>query len=116
MWAGLAQRQWPELELMYAIPNGARTSITVAKRLKAEGLRKGMLDVHLPVARRGYIGLWIEMKVKGNKLTPEQERKADLLRLNGHLVVTCYSGGEAIDAVRGYLDVSTEKFWTAEGA
>lgn len=52
-WARLAACKWPELALLYHIPNeGKRTAITGA-RLKSMGLKSGVPDVCLPVARAG---------------------------------------------------------------
>lgn len=69
--------------LIFAIPNGGHRSISTAKRLKAEGVVSGIPDLHVPAWR-----LWIEMKrVKGGKLSTEQE--ATILHLEGlgHKVV-----------------------------
>lgn len=115
-WAGLSQRQWPELELLYAIPNGGRRGKFEAARLKAEGVKAGMLDLHLPVPRQGFIGLWIEMKAGKNKPTPEQLRKTELLRAHGHKVVVCYSSDAAIKELREYLSTGTLFCNASEGA
>jgi len=61
--------------LIYAIPNGEHRAISVAKKLRAEGVVPGMPDLHVPEWR-----LWIEMKrTKGGRLSEEQ--KAIHLRL-----------------------------------
>lgn len=49
--AELAAHRYPELRLLFAVPNGARTSQAVAGKLKAEGLKKGVPDLVLPTAR-----------------------------------------------------------------
>lgn len=93
----------PELGLIYAIPNGARTSMSVAVRLKAEGLRSGVPDLHLPVARGSFIGWWCEMKYGRNKPSPEQEWWMDALTEQGHRVVVCYTAEAAMDEALAYL-------------
>ena len=48
-WAGYSLGLHPELKLMYHIPNGGKRNITTARRLKAEGVKAGVPDIHLPV-------------------------------------------------------------------
>jgi hypothetical protein len=69
--------------LIFAIPNGGHRAISTAKRLKAEGVVSGIPDLHVPAWR-----LWIEMKrVKGGKLSAEQEAMILHLEGLGHKVV-----------------------------
>jgi hypothetical protein len=49
------------LKLMYAIPNQIPNPV-VAARMKAEGVKSGVPDIFLPVARYGKYGLYIELK------------------------------------------------------
>ena len=58
-----ASGKYPELELMYAIPNGGKRHIHTAVVLKQTGVKSGVPDIFLPV-RRGKHGLFIEMKRK----------------------------------------------------
>ena len=52
----------PELNWLFAIPNGGlRDKITAAK-LKHEGVKPGVPDLMLPWPCRAYAGLFIEMK------------------------------------------------------
>src|SRR5262245_32523350 len=66
MWAWDHRDEFPELQSMFAIPNGSERAKPVAARLKAEGVKAGVSDVFLPlpiVHNSGmYAGLWIEMK------------------------------------------------------
>ena len=86
-----------------AIPNGGQRHITVAAKLKAEGVRKGVLDIHLPVARGGANGLWIEMKAGYNNLTEEQSVEVSQLLADGFAVAVCWDTLKAIDLTRRYL-------------
>lgn len=53
---------------MFSIPNGAHYAgnktkrIAQSKKLKREGLKPGVSDIFLMVARGGYHGLFIELK------------------------------------------------------
>ena len=102
-WAGIQGGVYPELRLMYHIPNEGKRSLAMGARMKAEGLRKGVPDIHLPVARNGYHGLFIEMKRKGGR--PEEEQIAWLneLRKNGHVAEVCYGTDDAIQVIIRYL-------------
>uniref|UniRef100_A0A6M3L1H9 Putative VRR-NUC domain-containing protein n=1 Tax=viral metagenome TaxID=1070528 RepID=A0A6M3L1H9_9ZZZZ len=102
-WASLAEAQYPELEMMYAIPNGGKRHVTTARKLKAEGVKAGVLDINLDVARGGYHGLRIEMKFGKNKLSPYQEWWKNQYDANGYCVVVCYSCIEAQEAILNYI-------------
>ena len=95
--------EYPELALLFAIPMGGKRPISVAKRMKAEGAKKGMLDLVLPVARQGYHGLYLELKVKGGRLSKEQKWWIEKLREQGYRVEVCYSCDAAWDVVIDYL-------------
>lgn len=99
----------PELSLLYAIPNGGKRSIYVARKMKAEGVMPGVPDLHLPVARRGYIGLFIEMKFGRNRQTDEQKHWFEQLSAQGHYCKVCYSAQEAIDVLSWYVGLSESK-------
>ena len=90
--------------LIYAIPNGSQRNIIVATKLKAEGVTSGIPDLHIPIAKNGYHGLYIEMKTGKNKPTENQLTIMDKLRNEGHKCVVCYSLDEFMKEVKTYLD------------
>lgn len=96
-------RWHPVARRAYAIPNGGLRDVRVAVKLRREGLRAGVLDVHLPVACGGAHGLYIEFKAGSNKLTAEQAIEADTLVRDGFTVLTCWSADVAIEATQQYL-------------
>ena len=103
-WAAAMRATLPDLDLPYAIPNGARTTMGMAKKLKAEGVKTGVPDLCLPVARGGYHALYIEMKrQKLGQLSPAQRRWAELLRSQGNLVVVAKGADRATELLRAYL-------------
>lgn len=91
------------LAYLYAIPNGTRSSIHVAKRMKREGVRKGVSDLHLPVPVGGWAGLWIEMKAPGKSPTPAQRDWLLAMQRVGHFSAVCHHAGEAILLLTNYL-------------
>lgn len=61
-WAAMMEWKYPQLRRLYHIPNGGKRTKAEAGIFKAMGVKSGVPDVHLPVARGGYHGLYIEMK------------------------------------------------------
>ena len=102
-WAEFAKNKYPELDLMYHVPNEGKRSAAMGARLKAEGLKAGVPDVCLPTAHGGYIGLYIEMKVKPNKPTEQQTQWLRDLRGAGHFTAVCYTWEEAKDLIEEYI-------------
>ncbi len=102
-WARMTAGTWPELELLHAIPMGGARHPATGKKLKAEGARKGVPDLCLPVARHDYHGLYIEMKVKGRYPTKEQKWWLDKLTEQGYQAVVCHGFAQAVDVITEYL-------------
>lgn len=111
MWASLPEQQarFPELKLMFAIPNGGERNKIVATRLKAEGVRSGVPDIFLPVPRHGRAGLFIEMKrpksdnkAKG-RVSSKQVEWADELREQNFGVFLAEGWEAARDVIILYL-------------
>lgn len=58
---------------IFAIPNGGKRNVIVAKKLKAEGVTSGVWDIFVTIPNLTKHGLYIESKDMKNKLTPKQE-------------------------------------------
>jgi hypothetical protein len=102
-WCSLHIKQAPELELIFAIPSGGHRHKKTAGKLKAEGVKAGVPDLFLPVARLGFHGLWIEMKVKGGRIRPVQFWWLEQLVEQGYMHQVCWSFEEARDLLMAYL-------------
>lgn len=104
-WAAVSTAVWPELRWLFAIPNGGMRDKRTAAMLATEGVRAGVPDMFLPVARGGEHGLWLELKRAdhSNHPTPEQGAWLSALRAAGYRAVVCYGAGEAIAALMDYL-------------
>ena len=117
-WAAENEEEHPELRNLFAVPNGAKVPYTRNRRgrafspqrveLVAEGLRRGVPDIMLAVMRRGndgrtWGGLFVEMKRKPNKPTPEQEEWIARLRASGYMAVVCYGAADAQQCIMAYL-------------
>jgi len=105
-WAKENESKWPELKLLYAIPNGYNKSMASAIKAKKEGLRAGIPDLCLPVARGPFIGLYIEMKKKKGVISPAQQGLIELLKQNKHQVYVARSAIDAIAVIKTYMWMS----------
>lgn len=103
-WAKMQSGKYPELELMYHIPNEGKRSRITGRRMVAEGMKKGVPDICLPVARGGSHGLYIELKrTKDWKITQEQENWMRDLMGQGYEVALCIGWEKAADVILNYL-------------
>lgn len=96
--------RYPGLQLMFAIPNGGERNRGVAAQLRAEGVKAGVLDIFLPVARGGFHGLFIEMKVGNNQASTKQLEFATEVSYQGFCTMLCYSWEEAAESIKKYYD------------
>ena len=102
-WARWAEAARPELALLFAVPNGGRRDKVTAARLKAEGVRAGVPDIWLPVARGGYHGLVIELKTEAGRPTPEQKAWLAALEAQGWQALVCRGATATVRAIENYL-------------
>jgi hypothetical protein len=86
--------------LAFAIPNGGHRHIAVARKLKSEGVKPGVPDIFIA---DGKPGIFLEMKVKPNKLTEKQAEMLKTLKSKGYKTAVCYSFEEAKQAAEYYL-------------
>jgi hypothetical protein len=97
-------RKYPELKYMYATLNGVRVQPGLRRKLKKQGLTKGVPDIDLPVNNKYYTGLHIELKrLKGGTASPEQKAFLQFLANQGRLAVVCKGHKAAIKTIKDYL-------------
>lgn len=112
-WAEFHQRYCPELALLNGSLNGVRLTIGQAVKAKKQGMKKGFPDIQLPVARGGYHGLFIELKIKPYrnhknkvvypKISNEQKWWIEELTKQGYRAVVCKGFDAAVNEIEGYL-------------
>lgn len=107
-WAAWQANLHPELDLLYHVPNEGKRTKAAGGKQKAMGLRRGVPDLCLPVARNGAHGLYIEMKVNRNKPTKDQLWWHEQLMKQGYQVAVCYSCEAAAKEIMLYLTGSEE--------
>lgn len=120
---------YPELALMHAIPNGGYRRGSEASKLKAEGVKSGVLDTFLPVPKEytvpgegaadgqawkaWYMGLYVEFKEPKRRnhaeggMSDAQVEFADAVRAQGYCARVAYTWYEAANVVMLYYGVDT---------
>ena len=94
-WAARMQARYPELQLLHAIPNGGARHAAVGAKLKRTGVKRGVPDICLPVARHG-------------RVSAEQAAWMDALVREGYHCALCCSWDAARDVIQRYLSEEAE--------
>lgn len=105
-WWDYAYRSYgvSDKEALFHIPNqGAHGSPITGMHLKRMGVRKGMNDYMLCVPRNGFNGLFLEIKAKSGKTSPEQLKIHAMHKGNGYAVEVAKSFDEAQKVIHNYL-------------
>ena len=95
--------EYPQLKLAFAIPNGGLRNKVTAGKLKAQGVKAGVFDIFLPVARGGYHGCWLEMKVGNNTLSQNQVKFLAEVRGQGYASGVAYTWEGGLHLLQRYL-------------
>ena len=103
-WAAMMEGRIPELRLMHHCPNGGSRNAIEAHNLRLQGVKPGIPDIFLPVARGGFHGLYIEMKRRtGGRVSVEQKKMLLALQGQGYKAEACRGWEEAKDTICEYL-------------
>ena len=115
-WAALPETvvAYPELKWLFAIPNGGLRNPVTANRLKATGVKRGVMDNCLLVRRGEYAALWIELKRpksisltgkrrQAGKVSEDQQPWLNQARSQGHAACSCIGWEAARDMIISYL-------------
>lgn len=93
----------PRLAAVFHPANGGKRNLIEAVKFKRMGVRAGVLDIVVPIPVQPYHGLFVELKIKPNKLTDKQNEYAGLVRGLGYMVSIAWSGQEAVNILNDYL-------------
>ena len=107
-WATFYAKDFPELDLLHHIPNGGSRNQLEAANLKRQGVKAGVPDLCLPVAKNGKHGLYVEMKWGKNTTTDNQEWWLEQLTQQGYKTAVCYSAEAALATITKYLGIWEE--------
>lgn len=97
--------RWSGITGIFAIPNGGMRNKIVAVKLKAEGVEPGIPDIFCAKARKGYHGLFIEMKRTdgGKGLSDNQKQWFRTLTAEGYLCRQANGAASAWEILTDYL-------------
>ncbi|HEY0287250.1 MAG TPA: VRR-NUC domain-containing protein [Pseudomonas sp.] len=93
-------------KLIYHVPNGGHRHVLVAIKLKEQGVKAGVPDLVLPMARGGYFGLYIEFKAQppyDAAVSPDQDAYLHMLTEQGYLAIVCRGRVDAVTTIRDYM-------------
>jgi len=107
-WIELMRPAHPILEWIIHVPNGGKRPRGAAGRLKAMGVKPGVLDILLPLPFNGWAGLGIEMKVGSNKTTAQQDDWLQVLQASGYYTAVCYTLEDFMAHVNRFLTITCQ--------
>lgn len=91
--------------LVFHPANGGFRRYEEAQKLKRMGVEPGVPDLVIPIARKGYHGLYIEVKrQRGGVLSDAQKWWGEKLTEEGYLWVVAKGAEEVKRIVRDYLE------------
>jgi hypothetical protein len=105
----MALWQWAMLnpicrEYLIHIANERKCDPRFGKELKDQGVRKGVSDYFLPYPRKGYYGLWIELKRRqGGNVQKEQIEWLQKMKGVGFAAYIVHGWEEAKKIIEDYL-------------
>jgi hypothetical protein len=102
----IAFRHPTAFKLIYHVPNGGHRHKAVAVKLKEQGVKAGIPDLVLPMARGGYFGLYIEFKATppfDAAVSPSQDSYLHALTEQGYLAIVCRGHFDAMEQLCAYL-------------
>ena len=92
-------------DVFFHVPNGGARHPAVGAKLKKQGVKKGIPDCVLAVARGVYHGLYLELKRKGEKPNEHQVRKIGALIKQGYYVKVSDNIDDAQKIIAEYLEL-----------
>lgn len=96
----------PYRKHVFAIPNEGRRSVTMGALMKKAGLRPGCSDIFVAVARKGYHGLFLELKYGKNTARPSQMAFLVDMALQGYATTVQTGADNAINYIADYLGIN----------
>lgn len=97
--------KYPKTQLLFAIPNGGLRDKIVAAKLKATGVKAGVPDMFLPVARGDFHGLFVELKKDQKQTTSStQDIWMNELQAEGYECLVCFGWVHTVETIIRYLE------------
>ena len=90
---------------MFSIPNEGQRSVGMAYKLKKSGMLPGVSDLFFMRGNAEHKGLFIELKVPGNKPTQLQLNFIALANAEGYKALVCYGLNDAISTIKDFYQL-----------
>jgi hypothetical protein len=91
--------------LVIHIPNEGRRSERYGRLLRDMGMRAGVSDLFICMAKHGFHGAWIELKSARGRISTEQALFQLDMANQGYFTMVCYSIDEAIKTISWYTGI-----------
>ena len=91
------------LPFFWSIDHGELRNLRVAMKLKAKGVKGGIADCLFLKKYKDHPCLWIELKVKNRKLSPNQKIFFNQTKACGMKSVVCRTLEGFIDEINNYI-------------
>jgi hypothetical protein len=108
-WVRNNEETYEQLKVIFHTPNSFfGTGYAIIMWLKKLGMRKGVYDIIVPISKKGYSSLWIEIKKGKGKLTPEQKMFSELITQysdNPTKFEVFYDADSCINSIKDYLSI-----------
>src|SRR5690606_26352879 len=88
------------------IGNERKASYYAGYIMKRMGVLKGASDLFMAWPNGGFHGLFIEVKSKTGRPTPEQQAFLERMKAVGYKAVVCYGAEEVINTMKEYLSLA----------
>lgn len=92
-------------DFIFHIANERQTTPQHGSILKRMGVKPGVSDIFCAKAKMGFHGCFIELKVKGGKVSDSQKEFLQTVNAAGYLGVIRWSADEAIETLKEYLGI-----------
>lgn len=104
---GILKIKHPEFyRLAYHVPNGGHRHKATAGKMRAQGVKAGVSDIAVTLARGGWFGLYIEFKAappNDSAVSPEQNAFILRVEQQGYYATVCRGVEEALRVIEWYL-------------
>ena len=102
-WCQLMEGRWPELRLIYHVPNEGKRTASPAGKMQRMGMKSGVPDMMLPVARGNFHGLYLELKTETGRESKAQRQWREALEEQGYMAALCFGLDAALDCLKVYM-------------
>jgi VRR-NUC domain len=89
-------------KLVMHFPNEGKRTPSFGRLMKEMGMRAGVSDLFISMARHGYHGAWIELKTKNGVLSSLQKEFLDDMSAQNYFTIICRSIDECIKTIQWY--------------